>query len=78
MSDKNNVVLGSFFMMLLILFIISNFFNTYAVQFVSFSLIFLIAVSLVVFSYLQKNKQLMMYFILLMFIDVGFIISLNH
>lgn len=78
MSDKNNVVLGSFFMMLLILFIISNFFNTYAVQFVSFSLIFLIAASLMVFSYLQKNKQLMMYFILLMFIDVGFIISLNH
>lgn len=76
MRKKNNMFLFILFALLLLIFIVNNYIDTYSIQIASAIVIFIILIGLGVFSYLQKNKQLVIYFVLFMMIDIGFLFYL--
>lgn len=76
MSKKNNMFLFVLFVLLILIFIVNNYVDTYSIQIASTVIILLILIGAAVFSYLQQNKQLVIYFVLFMMIDIGFLFYL--
>lgn len=76
MSKKNNMFLFILFALLILIFIVNNYIDTYSIQIASAIIIFIILIGLGILSYLQKNKQLVIYFVLLMIVDIGFLFYL--
>ena len=76
MRKKNNTFLFVLFVLLLLIFIVNNYIDTHSIQIASAIVIFIILIGLGVFSYLKQNKQLVIYLVLFMMIDIGFLFYL--
>lgn len=76
MSKKSNMFLFVLFVLLILIFIVNNYIDTYSIKITSATIILLILMGFVVFSFSQKNKKLVIYFILYMMIDIGYLFYL--
>ncbi|TWT09328.1 hypothetical protein [Planomicrobium sp. CPCC 101079] len=71
MSKKGNMYFLGLFVILILIFFVNDHSNTDFIQLASFIFVLLISAGLAFFSFKQKNKPLMAYFLVLMLMDVG-------